>query len=35
MGLTFGKAKEHLLRDPLPYRLIGYLNSNFARDLEN
>lgn len=36
MGLTFGlKTTEQLLKDLLPYRLINYIDSDFARDLED
>lgn len=35
MELTFGQEQERLPRDLLSYRLIGFANSNFARDPED
>lgn len=36
MGLIFGRESANRLpRDPPPYRLIGYADSNFARDPED
>ena len=33
MGLVFGKeVNSHLLRDSLPYDLVGCADSNFAED---
>ena len=33
MGLIFGReSAEQLPRDPLPYGLVGYADSNFAGD---
>lgn len=36
MGLIFGwELANQLPRDPLPYRLIGYADRNFAGDPED
>ena len=36
MGLVFRKkVNSYLLRDPLPYDFIRYVDSNFARDSAN
>lgn len=34
IGLVFGReVNSHLPKDPPPYGLIGYVDSNFAEDL--
>ncbi len=36
MGLIYGREiANHLLREPPPYGLVGYADSNFARDPED